>query len=238
MTTVRQFVLGSYDLISAHSPTVPLHGSDLSIGIQVLNQLLKSYSATGLHLTISKTVSVVLPAFQGNVVCGPADFLPTPDITEGRLANFEEAWLILEGQNYPLIDLDRAKFLTSWHYEPLKGLPRFVIRYPETEVFRLQVYPAPSQQFEFFLRGKFQKTELTANDTMVSLPGYYELYFQYAVGKYTAMRKGRANAWTPALEAIYRELQDEIEAASEVNLTITGEQASLLNGAWRVRSGV
>ena len=54
MTTVRQFVDQMYRLIDAHSPTVPITGNDLQIGILVLNQLLNSYAATGLNLTIAK----------------------------------------------------------------------------------------------------------------------------------------------------------------------------------------
>ncbi len=33
-------------------------------------------------------------------------------------------------------------------------------------------------------------------------------------------------------------MKDQIEAASEVNLSIAGDEQSLLNGAWRVRAGI
>ena len=52
--TVKQFLTDSYQLISANTPTVPLQGNDMSKGLQFLNQLLTSYSATGLMLTIAK----------------------------------------------------------------------------------------------------------------------------------------------------------------------------------------
>jgi hypothetical protein len=167
--------------------------------------------------------------------------IPTPDIAyirEGRLANLDSAWLQLSGVTYPLIDKSRDEFLAAWKYEPLQGLPRFIITFPQTDIVRAQLYPAPSQFFQFFCRGKFQKLPLTANDTLESLPEYQELFLLYATAKYVSKFKGRSGAWTDDLEAEYRELKDQMEAASEVNLTIAGDEQSLLNGAWRVRAGI
>lgn len=238
MLTVREFIEESYELISAQSPTVPLHGSDLSKGIRMLNRLLQSYASTGLMITIAKTVSVPVTIGQEDVVCGPADFMPTPEITEGRLANLENAWLLLEGVTYPLIIESRAEFLSAWKYDPLQSLPRFIMVFPETRVTRLRLYPSPSQPYELFIRGKFQLPTLTSNDDMDSVPEYYHLYLMYAVAKYLSKFKGRSQAWTPDLEADYRELKDVIVASSEVNLAITGDRDSLLNGADRVRAGI
>jgi hypothetical protein len=167
--------------------------------------------------------------------------IATPDIAyirEGRLANLDSAWLQLSGVTYPLIDKSRDDFLAAWKYEPLQGLPRFIITFPDTQFVRAQLYPAPSQFFTFFCRGKFQKYPLTSNDTLDGLPDYQELFFLYAVAKYVSKFKGRSGAWTADLEADYKELKAQMEAASEVNLSIAGDEQSLLNGAWRVRAGI
>lgn len=159
-------------------------------------------------------------------------------IREGRLANLDNAWLVLSGVTYPLIDKSRDQYLAAWKYEPLRGLPRFIITFPDTALVRAQLYPAPSQQYDFYCRGKFQLSSITVNDDMSLIPEYYHLYFLYAVGKYVSKFKARGSAWTADLEAEYRELKDNMEAASEVNLSITGDEQSLLNGAWRVRAGI
>ncbi len=167
--------------------------------------------------------------------------VPHPNVVyikEGRLANLDSSWLDLSGVTYPLIDKSRDEFLAAWKYEPLQGLPRFIITFPDTRYVRAQLYPAPSQFYTFFARGKFQKTILTSNDTLEGLPDYFELFFLYAVAKYVSKFKGRGSAWTDDLEADYRELKMEMEAASEVNLSIAGDEQSLLNGAWRVRAGI
>jgi hypothetical protein len=312
-STVRQFVFDMYRLITASTPTVPLHGDDENLAIRTLNRILAEYASTGLLLTIAKTVTVdinlpvkeiyfvspdyvgpvttqqetctltsVSPSFNvvdgtiysvgdgvsgggiplgakiltivGNVVTMTLNAtltgasvltfsheIPTPNIAyirEGRLANLDSAWLQLSGVTYPLIDQSRDEFLAAWKYEPLQGLPRFIITFPETQVVRAQLYPAPSQFFQFFARGKFQKLPLTANDTLEGLPDYQELFLLYAVAKYVSKFKGRGSAWTQDLEADYRELKAKMEAASEVNLSIAGDEQSLLNGAWRVRAGI
>jgi type II secretory pathway pseudopilin PulG len=167
--------------------------------------------------------------------------IPHPNVVyikEGRLANLDSSWLDLSGVTYPLIDKSRDEFLAAWKYEPLQGLPRFIITFPDTKYVRAQLYPAPSQFYTFFARGKFQKTILTSSDTLEGLPEYFELFFLYAVAKYVSKFKGRGSAWTDDLEAEYRELKNDMEAASEVNLSIAGDEQSLLNGAWRVRAGI
>ena len=159
-------------------------------------------------------------------------------IKTGRLANLDNAWLLLNGVTYPLICKSRDEYLAAWKYDPLQGLPRFAITFPEANYVRVQLYPAPSQFFQFFCRGKFQLPYLSVNDDLSSVPQYWHLYFMYAVAKYVSKFKGRGSAWTPDLEAEYRELKDNMEGASEVNLSIAGDEQSLLNGAYRVRAGI
>lgn len=310
--TVRQFCLQMYRLINASNPTTPLHGDDESLAVRVLNQIMQSYSSSGLMITIAKTVSVdvnlpvkeilfvdpsypttitfneivtlvsATPTFNvvdgtqfrlgdlvagngvpansfivditGNVITmnnnatinGMSNLLFTQPIInpnvalikQGRLANLDSAWLELSGVTYPLIDKSRDEYLAAWKYQPLQGLPRFIITFPEVDLVRATLYPAPSQFYTFFCRGKFQLPLLTVNDDMSLVPEYYHLYFLYAVAKYVSKFKGRAGAWTPDLEAEYRELKDNMEAASETNLSIAGDEQSLLNGAWRVRAGI
>ena len=102
-----------------------------------------------------------------------------------------------------------------------------------------RIYPAPSQFFQFYIRGKFQLNNYTStDDTMATLPGYYNRYFLFAVAKDLAMFKGRAAAWTPMLEQELIKAEKNIQANSEVNLAIVGDEESLLNGSWRVIAGV
>lgn len=238
MTTVREFVENCYQLITAQSPTVPLHGDDLKRGIETLNRLLKDYASNGLMLTIARTETVVILPGQQDVTVGPANFIPVPNIPVGRLANLNEAWLELTGVIYPLIYESKPDFNSAWKYDPLQGLPRFIVAFPETKIMRLRIYPAPSQQFNFFLRGKFQSTVLTSNDDIESFPDYYERFLTFAVARDLAFFKARGAAWGEKLEALYKEAKQDMEAASEVDVTINGDEQSLLNGAWRVRAGI
>lgn len=238
MQTVRQFLTQAYRLISAHNPTQPLHGDDLSLGLTVLNQLLQSYASTGLLITVARTESTLLAVGQRDVICADANFMPTPDIAAGRMANLDNAWLLLEGVTYPFIVKTPGEFNAAWKFDPLESLPRFLIVEQENEFTRLRIYPAPSQAFDFFMRAKFQLSELTSNDDMGSLPQYYARYLMFASAKDIAMYKGRMESWTAPLEQMLTDARMQMEAASEVNLSIAGTTASLLNGAWRVRAGI
>jgi hypothetical protein len=236
--SVRGFVEDAYQLISANSPTVPLHGNDMSKGIQYLNELLASYSANGLMLTVAKTVEIDINIGDGFITFGNPGFTPTPDVTEGRLANIENAYVRLDGVDYDLIIESTNEFKSSYKYAPLLGLPRYLMLYPETNLTTVQLFPAPSQFYQLFVYGKFQLNTVTSNDTMQDLPTYYIRYLRFALAKDLSRYKGRSQAWTQDLEADYRDAKMDMEAASSTNLDIMVNDECWLNGAWRVRSGI
>lgn len=236
--TVKQFITDAYQLISANTPTVPLQGNDMLKGIQFMNQLLKHYSATGLMLTIAKQVDFTVAIGQSEITFADADYTGIADIKQGRLANLADAWLTLDNVTYPLIIENRDVFLSSYKYDPQLGLPRFVIIYNETDLTRLRIYPGPSQVYDLSVYGKFELSTLGENDDMSSLPLYYQLFFQFAVAKYLAAYKGRAQAWTQFLEDQYREAKQDMESVSTVNVVIQSANESMLNGYWRVKAGV
>lgn len=310
--TFRDYAFQVYRLISASNPTVPLHGDDEKLLLQVLNQLMQSYAGNGQMLTIAKTLTCsinngintvrfvgnnyptdtivseivvlttaskifvvtngtlynigdlvtgngipalsVIDDIDGNIITlnndatitGPSTLTFTQPVVvpgvvfikEGRLANLDNAWLVLSGVTYPLIDKSRDDFLAAWKYEPLKGLPRFAIVFPQTEWVDIQLYPAPSQFYQFFCRGKFQLSEYTKDSDMSNLPQYFIRFLLAAGARDVCMYKGRADAWTKKLEQFYQEAYDIMVSTSEINLSITGDEQSLLNGAWRVRAGI
>jgi len=235
---VRDFVQDAYQLVSANSPTAPLHGNDLQKGIQFLNELLKAYSSSSLMLTISKKISFPVQIGQQFVTFGDPTYTPTPDVTEGRLSNISNAWLLLDGVTYPLIDESRNVFFGSYKYEPQLGLPRFIILTDDTNLTTMQLYPAPSQVYTLFVYGKFELPYLTANDDMAMFPLYYYRYLRFALARELAFYKGRSSAWDAKLEAMYQEAKDDMESVSEMNLTIDSDNESYLNGSWRVRAGI
>lgn len=236
--TVKEFITDAYQLISASTPTAPLLGTDMSKGIQFMNQLLKHYSATGLMLTIAKQVDFTVAIGQSEITFADTDYAGTADVKQGRISNLADAWLTLDGVTYPLIVENRDVFLGSYKYDPQLGLPRFVIVYNETALTRLRIYPGASQLYQLSVYGKFELSSLGENDDMSSLPLYYQLFFQFAVAKYLAAFKGRASAWTEFLESQYREAKQDMESVSAVNVVIQSANESMLNGYWRVKAGV
>lgn len=236
--TVREFVQDSYQLTTANSPTVPLHGNDLQMGVRFLNRLLKAYSSSSLLLPIARKINFTIQIGQQFATFGDPTYVPTPSVPVGRLTNLERAWLELDGVDYPLIDEDRGVFFGSYKYEPQLGLPRFVIITNDLNLTTMQFYPAPSQQYNVFVYGKFELPYISVNDTMADLPFYYYMFFLYAVGKQLAYFKGRSAAWDEKLEAQLQEFRDEIESVSTMDLVIDSANESYLNGSWRVRAGI
>lgn len=236
--TVKAFVQDAYQIVSANSPTVPLHGDDMLKGVQFLNELLNYYSATGLLTPIARHITFTLPIGQEEVTFGSAAYIPTPDVTEGRLSNLQNIWLELDSVTYPLIIENRNTFFQSYKFDPQLGLPRFAIVTNEVDLTRIRFYPAASQVYTVNAYGKFQLPDVTENDTMALIPTYMIRFLRLAVGKDYSIYKGRTQAWNQQLEDMLVQAEQTIMAASSINLNIETEQESYLNGSWRVRAGV
>ncbi len=236
--TVREFLNDAYQLVNPGNPATPLVGNNQIYGLRVLNRLLKSFSGTGLMLTIAKEVDFTMSIGQREVTFADASYTPAADVQQGRLANLQNAWLLLDGVTYPLIDESRNVFLASYKYDPQLGLPRFCIIYNETDITRMRVYPAPSQVYTLSVYGKFELSTLTINDNMGSLPVYYDRFFQFAVAKDLAFYTARSEAWTDKLEKELDKAEKDMQATSAVNLAISADHDSYLNGSWRCKAGI
>ena len=232
--TVREFVSDAYQPISANSPTMPLYGNDQAKGIQFLNELMQYYSASGLLITVPTEVIINVIAGENEITF--ADSGAT--VNQGRLANVSDAWLVLQGVTYPLIEISDNEFFSSYKYAPLLGLPIYYIIQPYINSTKMILYPGPSQGYEVHIYGKFEKAELTANDTMVNYPLYYIRFLKLALTRELAIYKSRMEAWSPQLEDMYKNAKREMEAASQVNLTVMSPNENQLNGAFRVRAGI
>ncbi len=233
--SIKEFISDSYQLITANSPTVPLHGNDTFFAVKRLNKLISYWSGTGLMTTIAKEVTVPLAIGQQNVTF----YTPLPDSTiEGRLSNLQNAWLLLDGETYPLIDQSRNEFLASFKYDPQLGLPRYCIIYNQTDLTTMRLYPGPSQFFELHVYGKFEPPPLDENSTMTQFPEYFLRFLNFALARDLAAFKGRMSAWTPDLKELYMEAKQEMDANSSINLAIEADLDSSLNGSWRVKAGI
>jgi hypothetical protein len=236
--TVKQFVQDSYQLISANSPTIPPYGNDMEKGIQFLNELIKSYSAIALYLTIAKKITFNVAIGQQFVTFGDPSVIPLPDVIEGRLANLQRAWLNLDGVDYPLIDESRGVFFGSYKFQPQQGLPRFIIITNDLNLTTMQLYPAPSQLYTLFVYGKFELPYLGQNDNMSMFPLYQYKFLKLALAEQLAFYKGRSSGWDEKLERKLQAAMDEMESSSAMDLVIDSANESYLNGSWRLRAGV
>lgn len=232
--TVREFVTDAYQIISASTPTVPLQGNDLSKGIQFLNELIQYYAGTGLMITVPKEVTFNLIAGDMEVTFAASG----ADVNQGRLAQLENAWLVLQNVTYPLVQESDSSFFNTYKYDPLLGLPRYVVFLPETMETTLRLYPGASQGYTLHVYGKFELPIFTANDTMATLPLYSIRYYRLALARDLAVYKSRLEAWDEKLEKMYIDAKKVMESISNINLDVQTPNENQLNGAYRVRSGI
>jgi hypothetical protein len=210
----------------------------MSDGIRILNDLLKSFGLTGLNQIIAN--EIVHPVTDGDedVTFGSPSFMPTPDVTNGRLVSLQDAWLVSDGVTYPLTIENRNVFQSSYKYDPLKTLPLLAIVYFETDLTRIRLYGAPSQTYDLHVYGKFEFAEVGLLTNMSFIPRSYHRFLYFALARDLALWKSRQDAWTDKLEQRYNEALSNVIATSPVDLTIIEETPFMLNGSWRVEAGV
>lgn len=228
---VNAFIRDCYQLISASSPTVPLHGNDQSKGIQYLNELLAYYSANGLLITVPRTYAIPIAAAENVITFADGG-------TYERLSNPIQMWLSLSGTDYPLKIIRKQELDAQYKYGPLSGLPLYAIFTQNVDSTEVTLYPSPSQSYTFNVYGKFAVGELTSNDTMSDFAPNFIRFLRFAVARDLALYKGRSEAWTDMLEQRYNEGKMEMESGSTINLSLTKDYDTMLNGAARVRAGV
>jgi hypothetical protein len=236
--SVKEFISDSYQLITASSPTVPLYGNDTFFALKRLNKLISAYSGTALMTTIAQEAIYPLAIGQMNVTFGSPAYTPLPNVVLGRLSNLINAWLLLDGVTYPLIDQSRNEFLASYKYDPQLGLPRYCIIYNQTDLTTMRLFPGPSQFFELHVYGKYEPQPLTENSDMSSFPEYFLRFLNFALARDLAAFKGRLSAWTQELRDLYLEAKQDMDATSTINLAIEADLDSSLNGSWRVKAGI
>lgn len=245
--TVKKIVSDAYALITTQSPTTGLHGDDMSRGVRYLNLLLQSYSSDALLITAAREITAPLQPYTQFVnFVMPGFPIPTPIpntplvtwLSCGRLANLENVWIELSGVTYPLFDQSRNEFFESYKFEPLAGLPLYAIVRYLWNMTTIQLYPKPSQFYQFFVWGKFQLAYADENSMLENIPDYMVLFLIYALGRHLRLFKARNLAWTKDHEQVYQELLIQMQAVSTMNLNIRSDDENMLWGAWRVRSGV
>lgn len=232
---VKAFVTDSYQLISASSPTVPLHGSDVDKGVQFLNELLNYYSSTGLLLPIPVRPSVFIPAGQQFITAGLGSSF---DIQDGRFAEVQGVFLTRDNVDYPLAEFNRYEFDSSYKFSPLQALPLYWIIRQQIDSTQIQLYPKPDTGYDVTINAKQQFPELLETSDMSIVPMYYVRFLKYALARELAFYKGRSEAWTPMLDRMYVESKLKIEGAGEFNLNIESISNVQLNGARRVQAGI
>lgn len=237
--TVREFVTDSYQLISASSPTVPLHGDDVGRGVQYLNELLQNYAGTGLLLPLTQEVTFALAVGASTVTFADATVVPAADVQQGRLTAVDSAWLVLNDVTYPLINITGSEFNESYKLSTLQSLSKYYIVDFGVATTTMRLYPAVGDTYTLHVVGKFEYSEVTQNDNMSFVPLYYIDFLRLALARKICLYKGRAEAWSEMLETQYQESVARIMAISPVNTDINPDSGETqLAAAAAVRAGV
>jgi len=192
----------------------------LSSGLELINEMLDSFSADSIYIPYLTELSF-------NMIAGQATYsisdLMVADVNSNRLIDLSFANYTVpsagQGIIYPLQIINKAQYFGVTRLTPLNTRPGFI--YLDKQPFEsfVTLYPAPDQPYPCLLGVKVMLDKVEANQGLGNLPPFY-----YGFLKFGLARRFRAyypsGNWPDTTEQQYQDYFNTIKNSNETDLTI------------------
>jgi len=193
----------------------------LVTGLEIINELLDSFSVDSIYIPFLKTVSFTFVPGQGTYSI--SDIVPA-DIISSRVIDLSFANFIVQPATaqpitYPLRIINKATFYNVVRLQNLTTRPGFVFLDKQAIESFVTFYPAPDQPYLCKLQFKVMIDQLQPQQSINELPPYYYGFMKYAVAREFIAYYPSAN-WPQQNEDKYQEYYSNLKNTNETDLTI------------------
>jgi hypothetical protein len=207
----------------------------LSTGLELINELLSKFSASGIYIPFVRDMSGTFTAGKSVYSISntlPADIINNP-IVDLIFVNFS----LPSGMpsiTYPIKVVDQSDFYDISRQSTFSSLPAIVFLTKQGQQSLLNFYPAPSDAYAFNLRAKVTLDALDQQESLGELPPWMYGFLKYAVARKFLSYYPSAN-WPQQNEEEYQDYYAILKSSSGIDLSI--ESSGLLIGptgfAWQ-----
>ncbi len=175
MATTRDIILDAYITSGIKGLAQDVEGEELAFALKQFNKIIEDLNTQNLW-------SYSYVELTGNLVGGQDTYTigPTGDIVGVRPFEIESFAVVQDRAYRPLSVLGNKDFFNLRRTEDVQGQPsvfRYQQDYPNGSI---QVYPAPSINYEYKIQAQLLVTEYGVND-VIELPSGYVGYLEYAL---------------------------------------------------------
>ena len=182
----RELIASALRLIGVLGPGETPSAEDANDALTVLNQLLESWSISGLLVWAPTEEIVTLTSGTAGYTWGTGG-----DIATARPVEIQEAFIRESGIDYPvdIIDMDQYRLIGL---KSTTGRPDRLAYTPEYPFGKIYLYPTPDAAHALHTRTLKEITALTSLDTDISWPPGYERAIKYDLGADLAPEYGKS----------------------------------------------
>lgn len=226
--TANDLILGGYYLIGLISPNEQPTSYQLNNGLELLNDMLDSFSGSPTTL-IPYVTTFDITLTPGKDIYSISTNITNPDVTQNQIASLEFVSIILSSVSYPVKIIERAELFNNTHVTTLQTRPGVVILDRQENVSYIQLYPAPDQAYVCRIRTKSYLDSLELQQDLNQIPRFYYKFLRYALGRELRSIYPSSN-WPDTTEQEYQRLFKLVTSAGDINLVI--EPSNILMQAY------
>jgi len=193
----------------------------LSTGLEIINEILDSFSADTIYIPYLSTISFNFVV--GQKTYSISDIAPS-DITADRIVDLSFATYTVETDpnqpiTYPLQIVSKANYYNVVRLQNLQARPGIIFLDKQPTQSLITVYPAPDREYLATIQVKEMLNSVEANQDLTALPPFFYGFLKYAVGREFRSYYPSAN-WTDTAEEKYQDYISTLKNANETDMTI------------------
>jgi len=193
----------------------------LSSGLEILNEILDSFSADSIYVPYLTDLNFVM--VPGQDTYSISDIVPA-DVNADRIIDLQFANYVVQPDNsepivYPLQIINKATYYNVVRLQNLRARPGFIFLNKQATESFVVLYPAPDQPYPCLLKAKVMINSLTATQDLTELPPFYYGFLKYALAREFRSYYPSGN-WNDTAEEKYQDYISTLKNANETDVTI------------------
>lgn len=214
--TASDIIVKAFYLIGEYSPDEQPTGAEMNEALDYLNELLDSFSSTGLMIPFTDE-------FTFNTQQGQADYTFGPDAgNDFQMQQFRQimdVYLQYYGVNYPLVEISHDQANQIVRYPAAQSRPTQLFMQKHNTYNKITLYYTPDLSYPIVMRVKYDLQNLTLNTPITSLPRYYRRFLRYILGKELSS-VFETGTWDDKKEAELQKMIIDLTPANDLDVSL------------------
>jgi hypothetical protein len=220
--TANDIIVNAFHMIGEFSPDEIPSASEITKGLELLNEILDSFSSLGVYIPFIQRVTFTMTPGEGFYIFSTSPNVQA-DVISDNIVGLNFVNVIRNNTSYPLRIISRSQLYDSSFQQNLKSRPSYVILERSNEFSGLQFYPLPDFAYECEVRGKFVFDRVDLYSNLEGIPRNYFRFLRYCLARELLEYYPSGN-WSQRAEMTYQRMMNDAKASNDVDMTIVPGQ--------------